>query len=117
MRDWRSELRGDKVPSLYGLERFDDLEPDMKRALLDVGKPQSFEPGRVIFTPGTVHTFTHIILQGLVRVYYTARSGREVTLCCWADGDLAGGPDFFGGHIHVWGGEALRCNSHRCDPR
>lgn len=80
----------------------------MRRSLLEAGRSQTFAPGQIMFEQGTRHTHTFVIQQGLVRTCYTAHSGREVTLCYWADGDLVGGPNFFGGCIHVWSGVASR---------
>jgi CRP-like cAMP-binding protein len=109
MRNYsRSAGDANEAPNLYGLKRFENLEADVKSALLESGRTQTFAAGQVLFERGTIHTHTHIILEGLVRTYHTALSGREVTLCYWANGDLAGGPDFFGGGIHVWSGRALR---------
>jgi CRP/FNR family cyclic AMP-dependent transcriptional regulator len=109
MRDQSpSAADAEEAPNLYGLRRFENLEADVKRALLEAGRVRTFAAGQVLFERGTIHTHTFIILQGLVRIYHTAQSGREVTLCYWANGDLAGGPDFFGGAIHVWSGRALR---------
>jgi CRP/FNR family transcriptional regulator, cyclic AMP receptor protein len=109
MRDHsQSEPSAEEAPSLYGPQHFQDLEDAVKRALFDAGRQRTFDAGQTIFEPGTVHAHTYIILQGLVRTYYAAYSGREITLSYWADGDVVGGPDFFGGSIHVWGGVALR---------
>jgi CRP/FNR family cyclic AMP-dependent transcriptional regulator len=80
----------------------------LRASLVEAGRSQSFAPGQILFEQGTPHTHTYVIEQGLVRTYYTAHSGREVTLCYWADGDLVGGPNFFGGSIHVWSGVASR---------
>jgi CRP/FNR family transcriptional regulator, cyclic AMP receptor protein len=101
-----SSHSAEEPPILYRPERFADLEPALRNALLEAGRSQSFAPGQIMFEQGTRHTYTYVIEQGLVRTYYTAHSGREVTLCYWADGDLVGGPNFFGGSIHVWSGVA-----------
>jgi CRP/FNR family transcriptional regulator, cyclic AMP receptor protein len=93
---------------LYRPQKFDELDLEVRSALLEVGRVRTFVAGQPIFEPGTLHTDTYLILQGLVRTYYAAYSGREVTLSYWGDGDVVGGPDFFGGGIHVWGGVALR---------
>ncbi len=93
---------------LYRSHSFEELDLEVRSALLEAGRVRTFLSGQPIFEPGTLHTHTYVILQGLVRTYYAAYSGREVTLSYWADGDVVAGPDFFGGSAHVWGGVALR---------
>lgn len=58
--------------------------------------------GRSLYAQGAQHTSSYFIEHGLVRAYYTAASGREITLAFWSDGELIGGPDFFGGTAHIW---------------
>jgi len=103
-----SQSKSEEPPSLRGPQHFDELEPAVQSALLQAGQFRSFAAGQPIFEPGSAHSETHVILQGLVRTFYAAYSGREVTLNFWADGDVVGGPDFFGGGNHVWGGVAVR---------
>lgn len=96
------------VQSLSRTARFEDLAAPVRKSILDAGRRIAFTPGQTIFEQGDPHTHTYIIEQGLVRTYYTACSGRHVTLCYWSDGDLIGGPNFFGGYTHVWSGVVTR---------
>lgn len=60
------------------------------------------QAGQTIFRQGAVHRSSHIVQEGLVRTYYTAATGREITLAYWSEGDLIGGPNFLGGGHHIW---------------
>ena len=102
-----TELSSLRPSNLHG-PAFCGLDTEVRAALATIGRRQSLAPGQLLFEQGTGHTHTYVIEQGLVRTYYTAHSGREVTLCFWAEGDLAGGPNFFGGSVHVWSGVATR---------
>ncbi len=64
--------------------------------------------GQRLFDQGSLHTCTYIVEEGLVRTYYCALSGREITLGYWSEGNLVGGPNFFGGGYHIWSGKAVR---------
>ena len=41
-------------------------------------------------------------------MFYTAASGREITLAYWLSGNFVGGPEIFGTGFHVWSGTAVR---------
>lgn len=58
--------------------------------------------GQAIFRQGAVHRSSYVVQEGLVRTYYTAATGREITLAYWSEGDLIGGPNFLGGGQHIW---------------
>lgn len=58
--------------------------------------------GQSLYVQGAPHSNSYFIERGLIRAYYTAATGREVTLAYWSDGELIGGPDFFGGRAHIW---------------
>lgn len=62
--------------------------------------------GDSLFRQGAPHRGIYIVTEGLVRVFYTAPSGREVTLGYWSAGHFAGGPEVFGRGRHIWSGEA-----------
>ena len=45
-------------------------------------------------------------IWGRVRVFYTAPSGREITLAYWHPGNFVGGPEIFGAGGTLWSGVA-----------
>ncbi|MGN6779663.1 Crp/Fnr family transcriptional regulator [Rhizobium sp.] len=71
------------------------------------GRRLSFSAGETIFTQGDKHGGIFIIERGSVRVFYSAPSGREITLAYWTPGNFIGGPEMTGGGTHIWSGEAM----------
>lgn len=72
------------------------------------GIRRSAATGDQVFVQGDSHEGILIILDGEVRSYYVAPSGREITLAYWSAGHFVGGPEIFGGGKHIWSGEATR---------
>ena len=70
------------------------------------GRTFAFAQGDTIFQQGTPHNGIFLIEEGTVRSYYTAPSGREITLAYWTPGHFVGGPEMFRGGLHIWSGEA-----------
>jgi CRP/FNR family cyclic AMP-dependent transcriptional regulator len=91
------------MPNL--LERLS--EPDRARVLAH-GRTRTLERGETLFRQGDPHTGIFLIESGLIRVFYSAPSGREITLAYWYPGNFVGGPEVFGGGTHVWSGVAVR---------
>ena len=60
-----------------------------------------------LFFQGDPHTGVWVVEQGRVRTFYTAPSGREITLAYWSCGHFVGGPEVFGRGRHVWSADAL----------
>jgi CRP/FNR family transcriptional regulator, cyclic AMP receptor protein len=69
--------------------------------------PMVIEAGGSVFTQGDPHEGIWLIEDGLVRTYYTAPSGRELTLAFWTRGHFVGGPEMFGGGSHIWSANAV----------
>jgi len=82
-------------------------EPDRARVLA-LGRPRTLERGEAVFRQGDPHTGIFLVESGLIRVFYSAPSGREITLAYWYPGNFVGGPEVFGGGTHVWSGIAAR---------
>lgn len=90
-----------------GAHFLDTLRPEEWERLKAHGRQLSFKTGEPIFTQGDRHGGIFIIEAGEVRVFYTAPSGREITLAYWTKGHFIGGPEMTGGGVHIWSGEAL----------
>lgn len=71
------------------------------------GRELAVRSGEPVFTQGQRHDGIFIIESGRVRVFYSAPSGREITLAYWTPGHFIGGPGMTGGGTHVWSGVAL----------
>ncbi len=65
------------------------------------------EPGESIFMQGDVHSGIFLIESGRVRTFYAGPSGKEITLAYWTPGHFIGGPDVFGGSVHIWSATAV----------
>jgi CRP/FNR family transcriptional regulator, cyclic AMP receptor protein len=63
--------------------------------------------GESIFMQGDVHNGIFLIESGRVRVFYAGPGGREITLAYWTPGHFIGGPEVFGGGIHMWSALAV----------
>lgn len=92
-----------RQPSLFAV-----LDTDTHKLFVDSCRKVSFDSGQSIFIQGNEHSFCYIIIEGLIRTYYVAPSGREATLGYWSTGDLVGGPSVFGGGPHIWSAVAQK---------
>ncbi len=72
------------------------------------GDTRTVERGETLLAQGAVHAGIMIIESGLVRSFYTAPGGREITLAYWTPGNFIGGPEIFGGGTHIWSAVAAK---------
>lgn len=72
------------------------------------GREMRLAAGATLFRQGEPHDGIVVIEDGQIRSFYTAPSGREITLAYWSKGHFVGGPDVFGGGTHMWSAEAVR---------
>lgn len=86
---------------LSGLNDFDQAK--VRKA----GSRRLIKKGEGLFFQGDPHTGIWIVEKGRMRTFYTAPSGRELTLAYWTPGHFVGGPEVFGRGRHVWSGDAL----------
>jgi CRP-like cAMP-binding protein len=92
-----------RTPSL--IER---LTPADRERVRRYGNERVFQRGGVIFEQGQPHDGIAIIESGLIRSYYTSPSGRQLTLAYWFPGNFVGGPEIFGGGVHMWAADAVQ---------
>ena len=90
-----------------GAHFLDRLSNDEKALVHAAGRPIVVPQGALVFSQGDPHDGIFIIKCGQVRVYYTAPSGREITLAYWTPGHFIGGPEICGGGVHMWSGIAM----------
>jgi CRP/FNR family transcriptional regulator, cyclic AMP receptor protein len=64
-------------------------------------------PNAPIFTQGETHDGIFLIEEGRVRTFYVGPSGKELTLAYWTPGHFVGGPEVYGGGVHMWSAEAM----------
>jgi len=84
------------------------LPPAARERVENYGNKRSFRRGETLFLQGDLHDGIVIIESGLIRSYYTAPSGKEITLAYWLPGNFVGGPEIFDGGVHVWSAVAAK---------
>ncbi len=72
------------------------------------GSGTSVESGGSVFFQGDEHKGIWLIEEGIVRTYYAAPSGRQITLAYWTSGHFVGGPEIFGGGQHIWSADVTQ---------
>ena len=90
-----------------GAHFLDRLSTEQMAHVRAAGRTVPVRQGEMVFNQGEHHDGIFIVRRGQVRVYYTAPSGREITLAYWTSGHFIGGPDIYGGGIHMWSGVAI----------
>src|SRR3954470_20163969 len=85
---------------------FEALSPLERETVLKHGRRKVLYRGQTLFSQGAKHDGIFLIETGRIRVFYTAPSGREITLAYWHPGNFVGGPEVFGEGVHQWTGVA-----------
>lgn len=84
-----------------------NLTDDDLATLRKLGTKVTVQKGQNLFFQGDKHKGVWIVESGRMRSYYTGPSGREITLAYWTPGHFVGGPEVFGGGLHIWSGDAM----------
>lgn len=87
------------------IERLNPAERDRVR---QYGSKRVLQRGESVFDQGQRHDGIAIIESGLVRSFYTSPTGRQLTLAYWFPGNFVGGPEIFGGGVHMWAAVAAQ---------
>jgi len=90
---------------------FDALSLRERETVLRHGRRKVLYRGQTLFSQGAKHDGIYLIETGRIRVFYTAPSGREITLAYWHPGNFVGGPEVFGTGVHQWSGVATSNSS------
>ena len=86
---------------------FAGLRPADRQAFLARCRQQHFGAGAHLFAQGQPYTTSYLIRSGVVRTYYVAPTGKEITIAYWSAGALVGGPNVFREHRpHIWSAQA-----------
>ena len=85
---------------------FSGLSESEIAKVLGSGKRRVLYRGAQLFSQGSPQDGIFLIEGGRIKVFYTAPSGREITLAYWHSGNFVGGPEVFKQGLHVWSGEA-----------
>ena len=98
-----SEVRADLNAGADFLQR---LTPEEIAKVRAIGTHKTVPAGQSVFRQGDIHEGIWLIESGTVRAFYVSPSGREITLALWTRGHFIGGPEIFGGGVHMWSGDA-----------
>ena len=69
---------------------FEALSPRERETVLQRGRRKVLYRGQTLFNQGAKHDGIYLIETGRIRVFYTAPSGREITLAYWHPGTFVG---------------------------
>jgi len=86
----------------------ENLPGDERALFLSRCSQQDYRRGEYLCKQGSPHTENFVVSSGLVRTFYVAPTGREITLGYWSSGNLLGGPNFFEVCPHIWSAQAAR---------
>lgn len=86
----------------------ENLSGDERAVFLSRCREQDHRRGEYLCKQGSTHTENFVVAAGLVRTFYVAPTGREITLGYWSSGNLLGGPNFFEICPHIWSAQAVR---------
>ena len=92
---------------------FETLSPRQRETVLQRGRRKVLHRGRDLVPESRRQARRNLSDRTgrLIRVFYTAPSGREITLAYWHPGNFVGGPEVFGGGVHQWSGVATSNSS------
>ena len=90
----RSSIR---QPNL--LAKLLSLDPKTRARII---KAREYPAGELLFQQNDRQKSLYVIRSGTVRAFYTAPSGREITLAYWQAGDLLGADRLYEGGVFRW---------------
>lgn len=96
-----AELPQGGPPSL-----FQGLTGEEIATVTAAGRRKVLYRGAQLFKQGSPQDGIYLIESGRIKVFYTAPSGREITLAYWHPGNFVGGPELFKRGLHIWSGAA-----------
>lgn len=89
---------------------FERLDPVELAAVRLASRIYTAGPNAPVFTQGETHDGIYLIEAGRIRTFYVGPSGKELTLAYWTPGHFVGGPEVFGGGIHIWSAETMEAS-------
>jgi CRP-like cAMP-binding protein len=97
------------VPTVLGRQPniFARLSPTQLDIVLACAERRRFAKGETMFAQGQPHQGVFVIESGILRTYYVAPNGREITLMYWQPGNLVGTPEVVGQGVYRWSGIAV----------
>jgi CRP/FNR family transcriptional regulator, cyclic AMP receptor protein len=93
----------------------DRLAPEDRLRVRSIGTERQLNRSEVLLSQGQYQDGIALVESGLIRSFYTAPSGRQITLAYWHPGNFVGGPHIFGGSC-IWSAVAARRSVVICLP-
>jgi CRP/FNR family transcriptional regulator, cyclic AMP receptor protein len=93
----------------------DRLAPEDRVRVRSIGTERQLNRSEILLSQGQYQDGIALVESGLIRSFYTAPSGRQITLAYWHPGNFVGGPHIFGGTC-VWSAVAARRSIVICLP-
>lgn len=93
----------------------DRLAPRDRERVRSIGTVKEFNRSEMLLSQGEFQDGIVLVESGLIRSFYTAPSGRQMTLAYWLPGNFVGGPHIFGGRC-MWSAVAARRSVVFCLP-
>lgn len=96
------------VPNSLGRQPniFAQLDEDQRAIVLACAERRKFAKGQTVFAQGQPHKGVFVIESGILRTFYVAPNGRELTFMYWQPGNLVGTPEVLGQSVYRWSGVA-----------
>lgn len=97
------------VPPALGRQPniFARLNKHQLAIVLACAERRKFAKGETVFAQGQPHEGVFVIESGILRTYYVAPNGREITLMYWQPGNLVGTPEVLGQTSYRWSGRTV----------
>ncbi len=86
---------------------FANLNARQAEIIRSCSESSSLKKGDLLFFQGTPHNGIFIIQSGIIRTFFVAPKGREITLAYWRPGNMVGTPEVLSAGVHLWSGEAV----------
>jgi CRP/FNR family transcriptional regulator, cyclic AMP receptor protein len=92
-------LHGSSIRQPNLLAKLLAIDPGTRARII---KSRDYPPGELLLQQNDRQKSLYVIRSGTVRAFYTAPSGREITLAYWQAGDLLGADRLYEGGIFRW---------------
>lgn len=86
---------------------FSGLSPSQVEIVTSCADVCKLKKGDLLFLQGAPHSGVFIIQTGIIRTFFVAPKGREITFAYWRAGNLVGTPEVLSEGVHQWSGEAV----------
>jgi CRP/FNR family cyclic AMP-dependent transcriptional regulator len=93
--------------SMCGPNLLDILQTFAPGTRAMVNQTRKYRSGELLFGQLDEDERMFVIKRGMIRAFYTAPSGREITLAYWQTGDIAGADRIFRGGPFRWSCQAI----------